>query len=39
MFMTKRIIAFSILSLTIIFASSQSNIKDQAMVEKNHLVN
>jgi len=32
--MTKRIIAFSILSLTIIFASSQSNIKDQAMVEK-----
>jgi aldose 1-epimerase len=34
MFMTKTIIAFSILTLIIIFASSQSNNKDQAMVEK-----
>jgi aldose 1-epimerase len=32
--MTKRIIAFSILTLTVLFASSQSNNKDQAMVEK-----
>jgi aldose 1-epimerase len=32
--MTKKIIAFSIFSLTILFASSQSNKKDQAMVEK-----
>lgn len=32
--MTKKIIAFSILTLTVLFASSQSNNKDQAMVEK-----
>jgi aldose 1-epimerase len=32
--MTKRIIAFSIFALTVIFASPQSNKKDQTMVEK-----